>query len=395
MRGALDELSRSVVQLLLKEPFFGHLLSGVARRITTALPTAGVGIQNGAVQLHVNPEFFERLTKDERVAVLKHEVLHLLFAHVTRGRGTRVDPMLANIAADLVVNQYVGGKWRLPNDAITLATFADLKLERERDLGYYYARLQSLRTASGSQSAPESARALARIDRWHSDHSLWNACAESVADAAVDRLVRGATERAGARGWGDLPGPLQALIAVRLERIRPRFDWRHLLRLFAGSSRSTAVRDTIRRVSRRYGVIPGIRIQRRSRLAVAVDTSASVTDAELAAFFSEIDALHRRGAEVWVLEADARVARVYRYVGHFPTGVGGRGGTRFDPVFEYLCRGDGRRWDACIYFTDGNGPAPNVRPPCALLWIVSANGQSGEHLRYGRRVQLGSHEARP
>jgi predicted metal-dependent peptidase len=313
--------------------------------------------------------------------------LHLLFSHITRGSAGE-DKAIVNIAADLVVNQYIGGKWRLPDDAVTLKSFSDLELEPERDLGYYYERIRRLRTAAGKKSAPESARTLAGIERWHSDHSLWDERGEAPARAAIDRLVRRSIERLGARGHGDLPGPLNQLIAAALERTTPQVSWRRVLRLFGGSSRRTRIQNTIRCVSRRYGVIPGIRVRRRSRIAVAVDTSGSVSDAELAVFFSEIDALRRQGAEVWVIEADAAVQRVYPYAGRFPTAIAGRGGTAFDPVFRHLARDHGQRWDGCIYFTDGAGPAPRVRPPCALLWVLSANGQPGEHLRYGRTVKL-------
>jgi hypothetical protein len=48
---------------------------------------------------------------------------------------------LFNIAADLVVNQYIKQNW-LIKDAVTLNTFPDLKLHKEMDVGYYYDKLQ-------------------------------------------------------------------------------------------------------------------------------------------------------------------------------------------------------------------------------------------------------------
>ena len=103
---ASDEVSRAVVALVRQEPFFGHLLSGMNRDISNATPTAGVSFRSGRPLLSVNPEFFVKTVtrKDERVAVIKHEVLHLLFDHVGRMDWQRLDPQVFNLAADLVVN---------------------------------------------------------------------------------------------------------------------------------------------------------------------------------------------------------------------------------------------------------------------------------------------------
>jgi len=115
-----DEVSRGIVSLLLKEPFYGHLLSGVVRRIDDTVDTAAVSLTPSGLHLIVNPQFFmKELKKDERVAVIKHEALHLLFRHLYRPLIKRGDASLFNIAADLVVNQLVA-PWPLPKMAVTL-----------------------------------------------------------------------------------------------------------------------------------------------------------------------------------------------------------------------------------------------------------------------------------
>jgi hypothetical protein len=121
-------------------------------------------------------------------------------------------------------------------------------------------------------------------------------------------------------------------------------------------------------------------------LAVAVDTSGSIRGDELALFYTEIHGIWRAGAEVHVLECDARVARVHPYEGHSPDFAFGRGGTAFDPVFAWL-RNDSSTWDGCVYLTDGRGPVPEIRPPCPVLWVVTAGGYV-DSLRFGRAVRL-------
>jgi len=464
-----EELSRCIIRLLHKEPFFGHLLAGVVREIGTVTPTAGVTVRDGRVRLMVNPEFFLRVirAREERVGIVKHETLHLLFKHVLRLDPKRGhDPLLWNLAADLVVNQFIKRPWKLPDSAVTLKTFPDLGLEEDQSADWYYDKLAALKKemedaglapscscgangrqpgssgggqaqggqAQGGQpqggqpqgqrgqsqgqsgpqqpgprgedghpqrryddsdfdglSAPESAKALARMGPWHSDHGLWGAeshASTETAETVIDGLVARTAERVGVKDWGNLPGKLKDLIQASIERRKPQVDWRRVVRIFSNSSRRTRVVSTHRRPSRRYGTFPGIRVRRMERLAVAVDTSGSVSDRELSVFFGEIQGMWRQGAEVHVFECDAAVQRSYLYRGKLPKAVAGRGGTRFDPVFEELRKDRMWIWDGCIYLTDGYAPAPQVKPPCKLLWVITAEGKTGEHLRWGRAVKL-------
>ena len=75
-----QEISKCIIKLLLKEPFYAHFLSGVVRKITNEIPTAAVGIRKGKIYLFVNENFFleELISTSERVAVIKHETLHII-----------------------------------------------------------------------------------------------------------------------------------------------------------------------------------------------------------------------------------------------------------------------------------------------------------------------------
>ncbi|MBO6939035.1 MAG: hypothetical protein JJ863_28965 [Deltaproteobacteria bacterium] len=398
MSDAQRELSRAITRLLLDEPFFAHLLGGLVRRVSDERHGAGVGVRDGRLELRVNPRFFcdELRTAGERAAVVKHEALHLLFGHAVRGRRRGADPKLWDVATDLVVNQYVSPP---PPGAITLRAFPDLGLQPHRSADHYYAALERLAEdsdagdgAGGAVAAPRSAKALAALDRWHSDHEGWASPAagavERAGRALADARIAEAVARSGDRGVGALPGPLRRLVAASLERRRPRVDWRRVVRLFATSSNRTRIGSTLRRPSRRYGTFPGLRVERRVRLAAAVDTSGSVSTEALQSLFAEVHGLWRRGVEVHVFECDAAVQRRYEYRGQLPDRVAGRGGTAFDPVFRALRADRLERWDGCLYLTDGRADAPTVKPPCPLLWVLPAGGQRGPHLRFGRAVTI-------
>ena len=133
MKNVHEELSRCIIQMLFKEPFFNHLLSGVVRVVTKEIPTAAVSFSGNKIQLLVNESFFikELRSQTNRVAVIKHESLHLLFKHLFRADLGKYDRFLFNIAADLVVNQFIGS-WKLPDSAVTLRSFPDLELKQNQ-----------------------------------------------------------------------------------------------------------------------------------------------------------------------------------------------------------------------------------------------------------------------
>ncbi len=409
-----DEVSRGIVTLLLKEPFYGHLLSGVVRRIDDKIPTAAVSLTPGGLHLIVNPEFFmKELKKDERVAVIKHEALHLLFRHLYRPLIQHGDPKLFNIAADLVVNQHVA-PWPLPAMAVTLRQFPDMGLEANQTLEWYYDKFKTLKQAmdAGKETgAPKSEEALQRAlgEPQQGDHSFWyagggegfgDAGPESsggpplteglrqALEAELERHLLRARDRAASKGWGLLPAEIRTELEAIAQRRKPQLDWKRTLRLFASSGYRTEVIPTHRRMSKRFGTFPGIRIRRKQRLAVVIDTSGSISEAVLEVFFREIHGIWKNDAEVIVVECDAAVQRTYRYKGEAPRAVQGGGGTRFDPALDWVREPRNGPFDACIYLTDGCASEPETRPRCPLLWVVTADGSVGDHLKFGRVIQL-------
>lgn len=470
-----DEVARTAIALFMKEPFFAHVLQGLLRRTSDDIPTAAVCLRTSGVELVVNGTYFATLTPEERVAVLKHEVLHVVFKHLLRAIGRQ--PLLWNLACDVVVNELVP-PFRLPEGAITRRTFPDLGLEPDMTADDVYQRLVGLlrelddargggnggtgggtagdsggasgesdgdgdgdgegtsedgscgpnatyansgqpsgtnantppaedenvvERAANATSAPKSARALARLQGntdapgGHSDHRGWGGRpgAEQGADghsagveAGIDGLVVRAAERVPAKHWGSVPGAVRAAVEQARERTKPRVDWKRVLRLFAARSGRTKVIGTQRRESARYGTFPGTKIKRFHALAVAIDTSGSIHDDVLRVFFDEIDAIWRSGSRVHVVLCDAAVHGSFEWRGRAPASLGGGGGTAFDPVFQWLHEHRSLRVDGCVYLTDGVGPAPDVKPPCPLLWVVTQEPDGLEQLKYGRRIRI-------
>ena len=96
----VQSLSKASKDLMLKEPYYGFFLIMLnklwdAKRV----PTAGVSKNGINYQLAINPEFWEGLNENQRLGILKHELLHIAFGHLTTFFKFS-DKRLANVAMD-------------------------------------------------------------------------------------------------------------------------------------------------------------------------------------------------------------------------------------------------------------------------------------------------------
>ena len=88
-----DDISRTSIDLVLTDPFYGHFLLGINRNFDKSIPTLGVRAESdGSVLLTINPDFWKRtLTIDSngkpfteekskllKKGCLKHEILHIV-----------------------------------------------------------------------------------------------------------------------------------------------------------------------------------------------------------------------------------------------------------------------------------------------------------------------------
>lgn len=97
------EVTRAKIQLLLTQPFFGNMATGLQIVLTDSSNHAwcSTAATDGR-RLYMNRGFVSRLTFDELLFVVAHEVLHVCFDHLSRRQGR--DPEYYNMAADYVIN---------------------------------------------------------------------------------------------------------------------------------------------------------------------------------------------------------------------------------------------------------------------------------------------------
>lgn len=103
----LASIHKTSIQLLLNEPFYGHYLLGLNKEVSSQCDTAAVVLDNANnIKLTVNPVFWQELSAIHKLGLLKHELLHLVFGHLTLVKDFS-NFQLFNIAADITVNQHI------------------------------------------------------------------------------------------------------------------------------------------------------------------------------------------------------------------------------------------------------------------------------------------------
>ena len=399
----IADLSRNIISILLEEPYLGHFAMGVLKRESNELDTLAISQADLMPAISLSPAYWlnHTLSTDHKYGLLKHELLHLslnhhLFAHKYPHR------RIYDIAADLVVNQYIESH-KLPDEPILLSRFSGFHWRTHQDVDYYYrALIQAMRSTGAGKSKAYLNKLLQKEgDSWIKKHAYWHKQFSKLSSAerrnmlqqVESLLITAGSKHKKDKSGKKLPAALEAYLPEQQKQQSRMLDWRRILRIFAASSERTVIRHTIKKPSKRYGTTPGIKVKRRQKVMVAIDTSGSIEQDSLSLFFKELFHIWRNGAEVMVVECDFTIRRKYLYKGQVVQYALGRGGTNFNPPLQYA--NEEYMPDALIYFTDGHAPPPKIKSRSPILWVVSPDGITSDSERWkrlpGRKVKMRLH----
>jgi predicted metal-dependent peptidase len=384
MMDKAQSLSKISKELMLKEPYYGFFLIMLNKVWRKDLPTAGVSKQNINYQLAINEEFWTGLSDMHKMGLLKHELLHIAFGHLT-SFSSFSNKKLANVAMDMEINQYIEDSW-LPEGGIRIEDYADLKLDKRAGCRYYYdqlLRLQDEKDKNGTTGNDAMDKLLDDVASGDiPDHSTWEEF-EDMTDAEkkliekqVQKILQDAKEQT-IKKRGNMPGEIEGLIVVE-EFVAPKFDWKGYLRRFTGVSTKVFTKKIRRKENRRYEDNPGLKIKMRQHMLLAIDTSGSVSDTELAEFMNEIHHIYKVGVDITIVQCDTSIKSIEPYRGKNEISVLGRGGTEFDPVLDYY-NANLKKYTSLVYFTDGECYT-SVRPRGKVLWVLSERSGMNEDL---------------
>jgi predicted metal-dependent peptidase len=317
-----ETLAKASKDLMLAEPFYGMFLIMLNKMwVGDRIKTAGVGLNGITYQLLINENFWESLNQTLQKGLLKHELLHIAFFHLTDFNDL-TDKNVANIAMDLEINQYIDVNW-LPPGGQMLTTYPELKLESKKGTRYYYEKLMQAKQNNTSPTLNNVLQAMkdgqptfetSNGDEMPTpDHSTWDQFEEL--DEATQKLIKNQTyellkEVADqiSKSRGIVPGEIAEVLKRLAELEEPKFDWRGYLRRFAGGSTNVFTKKSRRKYNVRFEENPGLKIKPKKRILVAVDTSGSVSTNELVEFLGEINHIHRTGTEVTIIQCDSAIS---------------------------------------------------------------------------------------
>ncbi|HEU0297630.1 MAG TPA: VWA-like domain-containing protein [Anaerolineales bacterium] len=377
-----DELSLTLsllrTRLCTRTPFLGSLLLFAEIISTDTILTAAT---NGR-QIFINPQFFERLTLDQQEAVLLHEVLHAALLHVHRGIGRHANRW--NIAADIVVNGVLAREgFALPKDSVRVQALEQFSVEEVYDL---------------LENPPWAEQDLLLVSP---DLLLQGGMSEEQGPMAgslgqeqaraMEAYWRNAFEQASVMAETLLHGSLPASLRRELETLKGgQLNWRHYLWRYLVRT-PIDFRDFDRRFVGKRIYLETLEGETVS-VAVAVDTSGSISNKQIRVFLSEVQSilLSYPHLDCHLYYADAALHGPYALTAYadIPTPIGG-GGTDFRPFFTKLTRDYSPGTTAvAIYLTDGYGDFPFQPPPFPVLWVVTPGGLDSAYFPFGETVRL-------
>ncbi|MFF4909476.1 VWA-like domain-containing protein [Streptomyces sp. NPDC001260] len=372
--GVLDEakLFTARLQAARARPYLATALFALHTVASRTVPTMAV---DRHWRCYVSPGFVDRTPVEELAGVWVHEVSHLLREHhrrsdrVAKERGLTgpAERLRMNIAADFEINDDVYGDGLPRPEGVVHPEILQLPTGqlmedylRQFRLGPHIQGLAWLDCGSGADG---------REREWDLGPDGAHGLSEQERDAVRFRVAQGIKGRPGNapeqwRRWAE-------------EAFHPPQPWRELLGAAVRSAATApgAGEDySYGRPARRSAGLPGVVLpalrRRPPRVCVVIDTSGSVSDAELGSALLEVAAISRavggRRDLVTVVPCDAaaRVAHPLCRAEGIPL-LGG-GGTDLRTGFAKALRTRPGP-DVVVVLTDGQTPWPEERPACRTV----------------------------
>jgi predicted metal-dependent peptidase len=372
-----EKFVKSRVKLLKKSPFFGTILLHTQYELTNAIETAATD----GITLLINEEWMCSQTEDNFNGVLLHETLHMALCHIERTRDLE-DMMLANIAADIVVNGIIkDNKISLPKEALfdddlkhlgVREIYSILKDKQDKDKNYIsdkYGDGKVNECLKPDEDGPAEGKV--------SNKSKW----ENIINKAKTIAKM---KQAGVKGSG--------MARIFKELLDPTINWKDALYKYVTQSRAD-----FEGYDRRF-IHDGLYIDdvggNKVHIAAFVDTSGSVDEGLLQNFLSElffaINSTRGTTGYLYYFDTELYPQGNIEDLDSPPKPVG-LGGTSFVPIMAELNKISAENAytnTLGIIYTDGYAPMTWKEPDTSLLWCISPGGIKNEDIKYGDTVRI-------
>lgn len=342
-------LSKAKIHLMSKpdSAFFTTICFSMKHIWDDSIPTACTD----GKEIRYNPQFFMALTYEEQVFLILHESMHVAYLHMTR-LGNRIHSRW-NAACDYVINlQLVDRGYKMPSCGLLDQQYRDMSADQVYKL-----------LPDNPPNDMEDIRPCP------------NGTEEQLTADVQDILVRAAIA---SKMAGNKPGSIPSDIEIYLDKLlNPKLPWTRLLQRYLSSFSKNDY--TFRKPNRRFFPkyhMPTLYGEKLIDLAIAVDTSGSVSDEEFKAFITEVASILRmmKPDKITLLQFDTAIKSInkVRNVKELETlKFTGRGGTLIHPVLDWA---EKTRPQLLLIFSDGGFTFRRISDPGNnILWVIHNN----------------------
>ena len=391
MASASDRFKYLAESWFLSEPAFFAMFCSHAHVPDPKLKCA---VRVGQGRMEYNPEIISAMPDEVFEETIKIEMIRLFLKHPYQRTPPDCPREKMRIASDIVLTANYRFQYQT-----TMASAVMFDLPEDKHYEWYLENLpdsddnmnggkdgevgfgEVIENASESDTdvnSPQNGDAQPS-DKIGQDGESSEALAESVGlweeDECKQIEINKVIEKI--KDWGTVPGNLADTIVASSQA---RIDYRKVLSGFRASVLSSKRSLTRMRPNRRSGFeYMGSRRDFSTRLLIAVDVSASVTNDILANFFTIIVRFFKYGIEMMdVIQFDTQIQGEVLSLEKVKKDprfeINGRGGTNFQCVFDFVALH--RNYDGLIIFTDGRAPRPRVKigDRTKKVWVFDSEG---------------------
>lgn len=437
-----EKVQQAIIWLLSNEQFFGNLIISLKRKRTFDIPTMAVYYDNGFHFIY-NPVFALSLSKPNIVGIIKHELFHLIFKHISRKKGIS-DFEKWNIAADLAINSII--KDYIPEGGMfpDIKEFEHLKLEWLKNAEYYYNKLDEKAMGGVSkktnykvkikgagnpsqqgqggqqqqgqgQGQPQDGQGQGQgqsdmggnqagndeievevggmTDTHDWDGEKQKDVPEEILEIDIKQLLENAyNNSSSSKMWGNTPADLIKEIEAFIFK-KSEIPWQVLFRKYILFAKKIFNINTRQKKNKKYGyAFPGTKVKEKLAIACIFDTSGSVSEKEYIACVNELYSMSKAVDTINIVHCDTQPHDIGKLTKSMLNGTGrnklnrhGYGGTDMSPAVRY-CE-EKYKPDVLICLTDAYMDFQWKPSKIPMIWVVT-NDQANVPRTHGRTVRL-------
>ena len=408
-RGKLDDTLAAMfsnIEYRTDYLFYAHMIGQCSIKIEPNLPScAGVMFSVDHYNLLINPEKFDEFTLVERLAILKHEMLHILYGHLDRKENRVHLPW--NYSTDCALNQHINSE-HLPKVGVTpesLGKAIGITVPKNQSSEFYYDLLKQQMDEQkdkqnqdsdkdgepqegdgqpgGKSQGPSMPELMDSHETWEQsvgDEDLQQDMTKKMIDKAQVETIK---------SKGTVPS--QCSDWLEMFSRKSEVDWRKVLRGITGNKR-VGKRSTIMRTDRRFPHREDLRGKTRERmfnLLVVADVSGSMGDEALLKTLGEVQHIcEMTRSDVDLIQIDTqaytpeKLSKKTKIIERK-----GNGGTELSPALE-MAKKYKIDYNAIVVLTDGglwNNDIDHFKKTGKkVIWLIEPHGTILPDMNTGR-----------